>query len=170
MRQKIFLALGVVALFVFSFPVQAGQPRLLQSYGDWDAYVFDEDGSKVCYMASKPQRTEGSYARRGEVHALVTHRPAESTKNVFSYITGYSYKAGSEASVEVDGVKFPLFTQDDTAWTPGAESDETLAKALRSGKVMIVRGVSSRGTATADFFSLTGSTAAHERISKGGGY
>lgn len=164
MKNKIALVIALVLIYMLPLAAQAGEPRLISSYNDWDAYVFIENGSKVCYMVSKPKSQEGEYNKRGEVFALVTHRPSEGTKNVFSYIAGYSYKPGSDATVEIDGDKFALFTQDDTAWAPDADNDEKLAKAIRSGSKMTVRGMSSRGTETKDTFSLKGSGAAHDKI------
>lgn len=163
MIRKLCFSIGLVVLLAAS-QVQAGEPRLMGTYGDWLAYVFVEDGSKVCYMASKPQKAEGNYTRRGEIFALVTHRPAEGTKNVFSYITGYDYKTGSDATLEVDGKRFVLFTQDNTAWAPDAETDNQIAQAIRKGSKMVVKGKSTRGTDTKDTFSLKGSSAAHDKI------
>ena len=144
----------------------ASEPRLIGTYGDWSAYMFTENGKKVCYMASKPKKAEGAYTRRGEVFALVTHRPSEGTRNVFSYITGYPYKSGSDVSVNVDDKTFTLFTQDDTAWTPDAKTDNMLASEIKQGSKMVVRGESGRGTKTVDTFSLSGSTKAHAKISQ----
>ena len=166
MKNKIFLISGLLALFAFSGIVSAAEPRLLQTYGKWDAYAFEEGGSKVCYMASKPDKDEGEYKSRGDIHALITHRPGEGTRNVFSYIAGYSYKPASDATVEIDGQKFVLFTKDDTAWAVDAEEDNKIAAAIRSGTTMTVSGVSSRGTKTKDIYSLSGSASAHERITK----
>ncbi len=167
MFRRLFLAaLATTALFSFTASSQAADPRLLGEYSDWNAYVFMEGDNKVCYMASQPKKAEGNYTRRGEVFALVTHRPAEGTKNVFSYITGYPYKAGSDATVKIDSNNFTLFTQDETAWAPDAASDNKIATSLRKGSKMIVKGTSVRGTATTDTFSLKGSSAAHEAISK----
>ena len=115
-------------------------------------------------MISQPKAEEGDYTSRGKIYALITNRPAEGTKDVFSYITGYTYKAGSEASIEIDDKTYTLFTQDDTAWAPDAESDRALAKAIREGAKMVVKGVSSRGTNTRDTFSLKGSSNAYDRI------
>jgi len=167
MKHTLFgIFLFALAAMTFSSPSYAGEPRLIGTYGDWAAYVFTEDGSKVCYMASRPTKEEGEYTRRGDIYALITHRPAEGTKNVFSYITGYTYKSGSDVSVQIGGSKFVLFTQDDTAWAPDAETDSKLAQAIRAGANMIVRGTSSRGTDTKDTFSLKGSSGAHDAISK----
>jgi hypothetical protein len=159
-----------IAVFAFVFtivqPAFAAEPRLIATHGAWSAYTFTEDGNKVCYMAARPAKHEGNYSKRDEIYALVTHRPAEGSKNVFSYITGYAYKPGSDATVKVNGEKFILFTQDDTAWATDSQTDEKIAKAIRAGENLIVEGVSSRGTETKDTFSLKGSGAAHDLISK----
>lgn len=170
MQQKsamktLYLTLLAFCVMFTPFQAFAGQPRLLATHGDWEVYVFFEDGHKVCYMASQPKFKEGNYTKRGEPFALITHRPAENTSDVFSYITGYGYKAGSEANVSIDGDDFALFTQDETAWAPDPETDRKLAKAIRDGSKMVVTGTSSRGTLTTDTFSLSGSSKAYERIS-----
>lgn len=159
----------LITAFVLAFaasPVHASEPKLLGTFGDWSAYTFDENGNKVCYMASQPKKEQGNYSRRGDIFALITHRPAEGTKNVFSYITGYTYKAQSDVTVQVNGQKFTLFTQKDMAWTPDDSSDTKLATAIKKGSKMVVKGTSSRGTLTTDTFSLKGSTSAHDAISK----
>lgn len=149
---------------------QASEPRLMGTFGDWSAYTFMENGNKVCYMASQPKTDVGNYTRRGEIFALVTHRPAEKTRDVFSYIAGYPYKAGSEVVITGNGRTFKLFTQDETAWTPDAESDRSLARAIREGSKMVVKGTSKRGTLTTDTYSLSGSSKAYSKISQECGY
>jgi len=168
--SKCLRYLSVVLLSVFvviggQSMAQNGEPRLLSKYGDWSAYMFIENGSKVCYIISQPQTAQGDYSKRGKIYALITHRPAEGSRDVFSYITGYGYKAGSDATLEVDGTSYTLFTQDETAWAPDAESDRAIARAIREGSRMVVKGVSSRGTETTDTFSLKGTSKAYERIS-----
>lgn len=165
-KIKILSALALAGALFTATPALAEDPRSLGEFGDWAAYVFTEDGNKVCYMASQPRKKEGNYSRRGDVFALITHRPAENSKNVFSYITGYSYKAGSDATATIDGKDFALFTQDDTAWAPDAATDDKITAALRKGSSLIVKGTSSRGTLTTDTFGLKGSGAAHDAISK----
>ena len=160
------LAVLGVASFLMSGTAQASEPRLIGTYSDWSAYVFVEDGHKVCYMASQPKKAEGNYSRRGDIFALVTHRPAENTKDVFSYITGYSYKPGSDVKVSVNGQKFSLFTQDETAWAPDSQTDKAISVAIRKGSKLVVNGMSARGTTTKDTFSLRGSSAAHDAISQ----
>ena len=156
----------VIAPFIFASQAIAQTPQLIGNYGDWSAYSFNENGSKVCYMVSQPKKAEGNYSKRGDVFALVTHRPGENTKNVFSYITGYTYKDGSDVTVQVNSQTFTLFTEKDMAWTPDQDSDNRLADSIRKGSDLVVKGTSSRGTLTTDTYSLKGSGDAHDAINK----
>ncbi len=165
---RLFLGLTVFSFLMLGTfaPANASEPRLIGTFGDWAAYSFMENGNKVCYMASQPKTAVGNYTSRGDIFALVTHRPAEKTTDVFSYITGYPYKAGSEVTIEANGRTFKLFTQDDTAWNADAAADRSLSQAIRSGSNMVVKGTSSRGTLTTDTFGLSGSAKAYDTISK----
>jgi hypothetical protein len=162
-----FLLLTVLSftLMVGISSANASEPRLMGTFGDWAAYSFVENGNKVCYMAAQPKTAVGNYTSRGDIFALITHRPAEKTTDVFSYITGYPYKAGSEVTIEANGRTYKLFTQDDTAWNADAAADRALSLAIREGSKMVVKGVSKRGTATTDTFGLSGSSKAYKAIS-----
>ena len=173
MTKTTRLPLAALASFfaaaIFLGPVSAhaaGEAKSIGTFNDWVAYQFTEDGNKVCYMASAPKKHVEGGAKRGEIFALVTNRPAEGSKNVFSYIAGYTYKPGSEVSLTIGDQKFSLFTQDDTAWAADAATDAKIAEALRKGSGFVVKGTSSRGTATTDTFSLKGSGSAHDAINK----
>ncbi len=160
------IVLSLFALVLLALPSVsfAGEPRLMATYGDWEVYVFFEGGNKVCYIASQPKQEEGDYTKRGQPFALITNRPAENTSDVFSYITGYSYKAGSDALMEIDDQTFKLFTQDENAWAPDSKMDRAIAEAIKSGTNMVVKGTSSRGTLTTDVYGLSGSSKAYERM------
>ena len=171
MIYKVFLRILVCAA-VFGYgvgPAAAADPKLIARHDKWGSYVIHEKGGKVCYMASSPDKQDARLngKNRGDVYALVTNRPDEGTKNVFTYIAGYTYKQGSEASVTIDGGKpFPLFTKGDSAWARKSDVDNRIAGALRKGSVMIVRGASSHGTHTVDSFSLKGAGSAWADIDR----
>lgn len=165
MRILVMVVAAGAVMFAGHSYARSGEPRLLAKYGDWSAYMFIENGSKVCYMISQPKTAQGNYSKRGKIYALITHRPAEGSRDVFSYIAGYSYKAGSDATLDVDETEYNLFTQDETAWAPDAESDRAISRAVRDGARMVIKGTSSRGTLTTDTFSLKGSSKAYQRIS-----
>ncbi len=154
------------AVLMTNIAAHAAEPKAIGEFGDWIAYVYMEENNKVCYMVGKPSKEEGNYTKRGSVYALITHRPAEKSKNVFSFVAGYPYKTGSEVTVSIGSQRFKLFTQNETAWAPDSATDNKLVAAIRSGNQMVINGVSAQGTATTDTFGLKGSSAAHAAISK----
>lgn len=145
---------------------ESTEPKLIGTYGDWSAYSFSEGDKNVCYILSTPKKAVGNYKKRGEIFALVTHRPAEKTRNVFSIMAGYAYKSDSPVNVAIDGQKFVLFSHNDSAWAPDTATDNRLATAMRKGKTMTVTGASSKGTSTTDTYGLKGTTAAFDAINK----
>lgn len=166
MFRKLASFTAMMTLVLGINAAQASEPKLLSTHGDWAVYTFVEGGGKVCYMASQPKKAEGNYTKRGDIFAFITNRPAEKTKNVFSYVTGYTYKSGKPVKVMVNGKTFELFTQKDMAWARDASTDQALSDAIRRGSKLVVKGTSSRGTDTTDTYSLKGSSGAHDAMSK----
>ncbi|MGB0935719.1 MAG: invasion associated locus B family protein [Alphaproteobacteria bacterium] len=140
-------------------------PRRTGTFGKWTTYVMKQDGKKVCYMVSRPTKSQGKYKKRGQVYAMIAHRPAESSYNVISLHAGYGFSAGATVKATVGGEKFELFTEGETAWAPN-ELDKAITMAITKGSTMKIDGVSSRGTKTHDVFSLKGSTRAWKEINK----
>ena len=154
------------ALCFFSFSLNAMEaPRHIGDYGDWAAYTYKENGKNVCYMASTPKKDEGKYTKRGDIYAVVTHRPAEKSFDVVNIVAGYNYKPESKAVVKIGKETFNLFTADDKAWTLTSQDDKKLVAAMKRGERMIVYGVSSRSTQTKDTYSLQGFMRAYNAIS-----
>ncbi len=165
MRKNLGLVLWGVFLFCVG-PAWAGEPRLMAAYDAWEVYLFTEDGHRVCYMASQPGNREGNYTKRGDSFALITHRPADHARDVFSYVAGYPFKSGAPVRLVIDAQEFVLTPHKGTAWAPDSAMDSTISKAIRTGKDMKVLGTSARGTLTTDTFSLQGSGKAYEQISQ----
>jgi len=158
--------LTCVATAILLPPAQAQEVKTIGTFQDWTAYTHDEGGNMVCYVATRPQKEEGNYTRRDEVFAIISHRPAEGARNVVSFISGYTFKDGSEVSVSIDGRRdFTLFTHGDAAWAYD-EDDSKLVEAMKVGGHMVVKGTSARGTLTTDTYSLMGFTSAHSAISR----
>lgn len=160
MRIGAFTAMMLLATAV----VQAQEVKTLGTFGKWSAFSYDEAGKQVCYMASPPIKSEGAYKSRGEVQALITHRPADQATDVVSIVAGYSYKPDTDANLAVGAKRFDLFTVEGRAWARDAKTDKDLIQAFIKANSMLVKGVSSRGTPTTDTFSLQGFTAAYKAI------
>ncbi len=138
----------------------------LGTFKDWSARKYDEGGAEVCTMFSQPLKSEGDYERRGEVYVFVTHRPAANRVDEVSFTIGYTFKKETPVVVRIGAAEYELFSKDGNAWTRSSRDDRTLVRAMRAGATMTVEGVSSRGTKTIDTFSLSGFSAAHNKITE----
>ena len=164
------VALAAALVLPEAVPALAQDIQSLGAFGDWRAYAYDEKGEKACYIASQPKKDEGEYKRRGEIYAMVTHRPADKVRDEVSLAAGYRYKSESRVEVSIDGKTFELVPHEDTAWVPDSAGDRKLVAAMRAGRQMVVQGTSSRGTPTKDTYSLMGFTKAYRAASKACGY
>lgn len=162
------LILAGSILVVSATAASAADPRLLGTFKDWNAFAFEESGHKVCYISSQPKKKEPAAAKRGDIYVLVTHRPAEKTLDVVSFIIGYPFKKDADTTVDIAGKSFKLFTDGETAWARDAETDKAITAALRDakGKPMVVKGTSTRGTRTTDTYSTDGVADAYAAINK----
>lgn len=158
----VFVALGLG----LAFPAGAQGIQRVGVFEDWSAFQFTEDGKVACYMASQPKKAEGNYKKRGDVYAIVTHRPGEKRRDEVSIVAGYTYKKDSWVEVSIGDQKFRLFTQGDGAWAPDKGADKALVGAMIKGRTMVVKGTSSRGTLTTDTYSLSGFTRAYQAINE----
>lgn len=147
---------------------QAPSPSInkLGGAGRWEAYTDTARGAKICYLIGKPQKSEPANIKRGAVFASVTHRPSEKRFNEVSFTSGYLFKDGSDAELTVDGRKFSLFTNKDGAWTRDSATDKAVVEALAKGKEAVIKGTSTRGTATTDSYSLAGFSQALANIDR----
>lgn len=63
--------------------------------------------------------------------------------------------------------KFKLFTKDDGAWVRSNADEKRLISAMRAASEMTVKGMSKRGTLTADTYSLKGLSGALDKVAEG---
>ena len=147
-------------------PASPSTAQRLGTAEEWTAYVYKEKSGQVCYLAGKPQKTEPTNAKRKPPTAMVTHRPEEKVANVVSFVEGYPLKVGSDASLDVGGAKFDLFTKGDSAWARTADLDKTIVEAMAKGKQAILTAVPQKGPPTTDTYSLAGFAQALAMIDK----
>ena len=151
-------------------PAAAGsaEPTLLGQFGTWGAYTATPNGKKVCFALAKPSssKTNPPNRPRDPAYAFVSTRPAEKVTNEVSVMIGYTLKPGSESTLEVGGAAYAMYTQGDGLWIKNAAEEERMVDAMRKGADVTVKGVSSKGTETADIFSLKGLSQALDKLSQ----
>lgn len=142
------------------------QPSLLGMFGDWGAYTASPGGKKICFALAKPSKSETSPPNRPRdpPYLFVSTRPAEKVKDEVSIIIGYGFKPNSDATLELGGANYTMYTQNDGAWIKNAAEEAKLVDAMRKGSDVTIKGTSARGTGTTDVFSLKGLAQALDKV------
>ncbi|MFY9827861.1 MAG: invasion associated locus B family protein [Rhodoplanes sp.] len=151
-----------------SAAVSSDSPQLLGQFGDWGAYTASPGGRKVCFALAKPAsaKTDPPNRPRDPMYVFISSRPADNVQNEVSVMFGYQFKPNAEASLDVGGSSFLMYTQSDGGWVKNAAEEPRLVEAMRKAGDMTVKGVSSRGTATTDVYSLKGLSQALDRVAQ----
>lgn len=136
--------------------------RLISTHGLWKVHSFMDGGQKVCFISGQPLRQEGKYKKRDTVQFFVTRWSDDADNNVVSISAGYPYRPQSQATVRIDGQSFKLLTQGEMAWSRNQDMDNTITDALQKSSLMVVEGVSARGTKTTDTYDLKDMPAAYK--------
>jgi hypothetical protein len=184
MRRYVFGLGGVLPLLLFSLALPghaavkkrhhaAPQPAVatsptnrLGSILAWSAYDYKGQSGLVCYLIGDPHKAEPVHMRRKPPMAMVTHRPGEKVFNVISFIEGYPLKKGSDVSLDIDGKKFTMFTDGDSAWSRTSDLDKEIVTAMAKGRTAVVTGTPANGPPTTDTYSLAGFSRALTLIDK----
>jgi Invasion associated locus B (IalB) protein len=162
--SSLLFAAGLSLLSSQAFAQTQDNPASLGASGDWEAFTYEAEGAKVCYVYSQPKKSDPAAAKRGPVYFMISHWPSKKVKGQPSTFIGYTFKEGSEVKLAVDAKSFNLYPVDNMAWTDKVETEKAILAALKSGKNMTVAGTSAKGTATKDTYSLNGISAAMDAI------
>jgi hypothetical protein len=142
---------------------EAKGSKSLGKFGDWEAFVDDAKGGKVCYAASLPQHSKNAPKTRGRAYALVSNHPADKSVNVVSITAGFPLKKGAAALLQVDSTKFDLYAVGDTAWS---RDDKPVVAAFIKGSSATFVGYPAKGEPVADEYGLKGFADARAAIDK----
>jgi hypothetical protein len=144
------------------------KPTLLGQYGEWGAYMATPGGRKICFAIAKPTagETKPPDRPRNQPYMFISSRPADKVANEISVMVGYPLKPSSEATAEVGGTTFQLYTLNDGAWIKNAAEEAHMVDAMKSGDSAVVKGTSAKGTESIDTYSLKGLTEALDRVAQ----
>lgn len=167
MRSRILrCCFPLVALAAFCAVAAPAAAKPLENAKRWSAHLLVEGKSRICYVHGEPATTRGKYKQRGPVFVQITHRPAEKVRDEVGFTAGYTHRKDSEVIIDIDGRRYSLFTERDTAWAREAKTDRALVRAMVQGRTMTVSGTSTRGTKTTDTYSLLGFTKVYRAAKK----
>lgn len=147
-------------------PPSAASPSLVGQYGDWGVYVAQNPRTKICFALTQPKERLPAALKRDPAYLFIASRPGENVRNEVSMLVGFPLKDESEATLEVGGASFALYTRKDGAWIRNVAEEARLVDSLRKGRDFTVKSTSSRGNVTTDRYSLSGVSQALDRAAQ----
>ena len=161
--------MGALALLILTIGLAgsalAAEPTSLGVFTDWTAYTYKASDTKVCYVVSQPKSSESAKkVKRDPIFFIITHMPGRNINGEVSTIIGYPFKEATTVQLKVDDAEFELFTNGDGAWADTTDKEKKIVAAMKTGQKLSVRGTSWKGTETTDNYSLSGFSAAMDKI------
>lgn len=172
MTPRIVLTFAFTLLTAAGALAQTPTPNALGTFNDWMAWSFTGSitggtaQGKVCYMSSKPTELLPADLDHGDVSFSISRSPGEGVQSQANFVTGYPFQENSTVTVDIDGKTFTMFTQGESAWLLNTAEEPQLLSAMRAGSSMKVSATSRRGNGTTYSYSLSGVTAASEKITQ----
>ena len=165
MHRLAFSAMCVGAILAGGIaPAAAQAVKLIGEFRDWATYSATESTGPVCFAMTKSGRIDPMPDGFTEAFLYLTHRPTESVRNELNIVAGYVFAPDTQATANVGGQAFALFTEKDAAWLAEPAQNENLAGAIRAGSSLVVEGTSEKGIKVTPTFSLSGATAASSAV------
>ncbi len=171
MKQAILAIFAVAAVGVAGSAVAQSSAENIGVFRNWNAFSSTAPGDKICFVASQPTESQYSQSVSGRDPAFfqVTSVPAQGIRNEASVVVGFTILTTADVTVDIDGTKFRMFldsSQPDTAWAV-PEQEAQLVEAMKQGTRMTVVATSSpRRTVVTDTYSLSGVTAALNKVAE----
>jgi hypothetical protein len=141
------------------------EPEFRGEYGDWRVFTRAGDDGLVCYTLSRPRDSTPLAYAHGNVYFLVSSWQSGSVEEQPSLLVGYDLRPNSPPEIRVGSSRFGLFSDGQEAFLDDLGDEPSLIREMRRGATMRVTGTTSDGIATAYEFSLSGITAALQRVS-----
>lgn len=171
MMMKRILLGAALALSVASGALAqvAAKPTLIGTFNDWQTWSYTgpyhgTGEGKVCYIYAEPEKMEPQRLDHGRVSFSIASAPSQGIQAEANFVVGYTMREQSSVTVTVDGRKFTMFTQGDSAWLLNKDEEPELLAAMKAGSNMTVSAVSGRGNNTSYEYSLSGVTAAADKM------
>ena len=141
-----------------SMPLTAHAAARIVSQSSIGASIpFQRNGSRVCYALSVPKESAANVDHRAGGERGGNEPEAIPRIRVEEWFDGRGFDRRA---------RFKMFVKGNSAWLSDAALEPEFVDALRSGSQLTLHATSARGTRTTYAYSLTGVTAALERIAQ----
>lgn len=159
-----FRFLMIVLFAALSGPGLAQDAQNRGAYGDWIVFTIDTDNGQVCYAASRPIEMTPSNVDHGEIFFVISTWANGAAEEQPRFVSGYALRPETPPRARVGSSRYQMFAAGQDGFLEDLDDENDLIREMRRGAEMRIEATSQRGTATAYLFSLTGVTAALQRV------
>lgn len=156
------LACLAAAIVLVSGPAAAQTSR--GNFSDWHVFTVDTADGLVCYALTQPTDMAPQNVDHGQVFFMVSSWANGQASEQPRFISGYPLRPDNPPLARIGSDRFEMFAADRDGFVEETEDERRLVRAMKAGALMRVEATSTRGTATAYEFSLSGITAALRRV------
>ena len=152
-----------ILLFFILFANNLFASAPISVHKDWTLFKTKIDNKEICYVASLPIKKEGTYKKRGEPYVMIMREKGKDVNEV-SVSSGFLYNPDKDIELTILKRKFPLFANDEKAWTYDKNDDIEIVKQMQTGAKMYVLGYSKANSKAYDTYSLFGFAEAYKNM------
>lgn len=143
-------------------PLAHAAPQAVAQFKDWKVFVQSHQGETLCFAATEATDKAPRAADHGDVWFYVTQSKSGRARNQPSLRVGYELREDLPSTARVGRSAWTLYNVGNEAFADD-EDDPRLVRAIERGRELRVESVSSRDTAVAYHFSLSGSADAIDK-------
>lgn len=139
--------------------------KSLGEFGDWQAKTVPQQGVTLCYISSTPSKQSPAFAGRGSTGLLVTHAEHGAARDQVSVALGFVPRKGTAVSLKIGKHSFTLQRiQGERAWSSSDAQDRQIVAAMKKADTLLIRATTAKGRTGEDRYSLSGFSAAYDKI------
>jgi len=163
MRRLIGLIAGLSCMS-FSPAALANEPKLEGTYKDWASYSRDSGGDKSCYAITQAKSKSPSSVKHGDIYFMISSWRSGVASEQPSFLASYKLNDNIAPEAKIGSTKIGFYIAENEAFIDDEANEKRLVRAMRAGSTMSLKAQSARGTRVSYSFSLSGVTAALEKI------
>lgn len=157
------LAIGLLT-GLSSTALAQGDPQFRGEYSDWRVFTRDTEAGLTCYALSRPTDSAPRAHEHGNVYFLLASWQSGAVEEQPSLLVGYDLRPTSPPQVRVGSDRYDMFADGPEGFLDDLDEEDDLIRSMRRGSVMRVTATTLDGAATSYEFSLSGVTAALQRV------
>lgn len=164
MFQRLCLSAILLTLGLAAPAMAQGEPQFRGEYRDWRVFTRSSDQGLICYALSRPQDSAPRAHEHGAVYFIVSSWQSGVISEQPNLLVGYPLRPASPPEVRVGSSRFDMYTDGQEGFLDDLEDEPSLVRSMKRGSVMRITATTNEGLATAYEFSLSGVTAALQRV------